>query len=104
MAEGSDDESFWMGGGEPYSDDEDENIVENFVMVEKPTATSKLHLAPNSSGSDLNLLVLLVPKCNTKGRFSLFSASTELCAASVPAESSGDVPGGAAEPAASRKA
>ena len=39
-----------MGIGEPYSDDEDENIVENFVMVEKPTATSKLHLAPNASG------------------------------------------------------
>ena len=66
-------------------DDDQEGRTLRFAMVEKPTATSKLHLPATGTDSTEDTLIVPMPKCGAKGDYGFVMAgeaidqSTELC-------------------------
>ena len=66
-------------------DDDLEGHTMRFVMVEKPTTSSRLHLPVLGATADTAALLVPVPRCGAKGNYSFLQATetldqaTELC-------------------------
>ena len=69
--------------------EDDDNDLEShtlrFVMLDKPTASSRLHLPFVGASSESSALLVPTPRCGAKGNYSFLGAaealdqSTELC-------------------------
>ena len=70
----------------PAEFDDSEGMVSSFVMVDKPSTKSKLHLGKETLSDVHGYIMLASPKCGAVGSFAVIQASerigddTELCA------------------------
>ncbi len=70
----------------PAEMEDSEGMVSSFVMVDKPSSRSKLHLGKETLSDVHGYIMLASPKCGASGSFAVIQASekigedTELCA------------------------